>query len=192
MGRVPRCTARPSHTHLVPPVARLPGLQARDFTIVFRSFGTDLGAVLDEVDVFARGAHPDYPSARLDGSDGRTDLRVTQADDVGVFVRTSVKPDGTLLLVGAPRSLLAERAPLTEADLEAAAAATPGARLLRGFAAIHRAVMAQTCLKCGADAAAELKLEAIGFNINLAWGAVMLAFGIGAMVLAWRAEAHRD
>ena len=40
--------------------------------------------------------------------------------------------------------------------------------------------------------AAELKLEAIGFNINLAWGAVMLAFGIGAMVLAWRAEAHRD
>ena len=40
--------------------------------------------------------------------------------------------------------------------------------------------------------AAELKLEAIGFNINLAWGGVMLAFGVGAMVLARRAEKHRD
>jgi len=40
--------------------------------------------------------------------------------------------------------------------------------------------------------AAELKLEAIGFNLNLVWGAVMLAFGVGAMVLALRAEKHRD
>ena len=40
--------------------------------------------------------------------------------------------------------------------------------------------------------AADLKLEAIGFNINLVWGAVMLAFGVGGMVLAWRAEKHRD
>ncbi len=35
---------------------------------------------------------------------------------------------------------------------------------------------------------AELKLEAIGFNINLAWGAVMLVFGLGAMALALQAE----
>ena len=38
--------------------------------------------------------------------------------------------------------------------------------------------------------AADLKLDAIGFNINLVWGAVMLAFGLGAMALAWRAEKH--
>ena len=34
----------------------------------------------------------------------------------------------------------------------------------------------------------ELKLEAIGFNITLAWGAVRLIFGLGAMALALQAE----
>lgn len=37
------------------------GLQGRDFTIVFRSFGADVADVVEEMDAFATGQHPSYP-----------------------------------------------------------------------------------------------------------------------------------
>lgn len=37
----------------------------------------------------------------MDGSDGRTDLRMSMPQDTGVFVRSTAKPDGSMLLMGA-------------------------------------------------------------------------------------------
>lgn len=115
--------------------------QKRDFTIILRSFGTDLPAVVDEINRFACGRHPAYPHARLDGSDGRVDVRVPLPAAGGAFVRRSSRPDGSALLLGAPRALL-EAAKYGRADLDAALAATPGARLLTSMPAIHAALAA--------------------------------------------------
>ena len=112
--------------------------QRREFTLILRSFGTDLPAVVDEINAFAEGRHPNYPDARLDGSDGRVDVRIRYPDSVGAFARTSAAPDGTCLLMGAPRELLAAHR-YTAADVIAAATA-PGARLLTTFPAIHAAL----------------------------------------------------
>lgn len=36
-------------------------VQKRDFTLVFRTFGTDIVEVVDEINMFATGQHPAYP-----------------------------------------------------------------------------------------------------------------------------------
>jgi hypothetical protein len=59
----------------------------RCFTIVFRTFGTDLRDVIAEMNMFATGKHPSYPGVRLDGSDGRTDLRLETPIQTGAFFR---------------------------------------------------------------------------------------------------------
>ena len=41
-----------------------PFLQERDFTIVFRSFGEDIPAVMEEMNMFCTGQHPQYPGVR--------------------------------------------------------------------------------------------------------------------------------
>lgn len=73
----------------------------RSFTIVFRTFGTDLVAVSQEWNAFCEGRHPMYPAApRFDGSDGGGDYRVNLAagsDTCGTFYRGA---DGDALAVG--------------------------------------------------------------------------------------------
>jgi hypothetical protein len=64
----------------------------RSFTIVFRTFGTDLRDVIDEMNMFATGRHPSYPGVRMDGSDGRTDLRMEMPNQTGAFFRCSGAP----------------------------------------------------------------------------------------------------
>lgn len=114
--------------------------QRRRFTLVLRSFGTDLPAVIDEINAFAEGRHPSYPGARLDGSDGRVDVRISEAKGhLGAFVRLTSRPDGTSLLLGAPRELIAARE-YGPRELLAAAKATKGARHLRTFGDIHAAI----------------------------------------------------
>ena len=76
--------------------------QERDFTLVFRTFGTDIEEVVDEISMFAMGQHPDYPNVRMDGSHGRTDLRMSIPSSSACFVRTTAKADGSLLLLGEP------------------------------------------------------------------------------------------
>lgn len=76
--------------------------QERDFTLVFRTFGTDIEEVVDEISMFATGQHPDYPNVLMDGSDGRTDLRMFIPGSSACFVRTTGKADGSLLLLGEP------------------------------------------------------------------------------------------
>lgn len=43
------------------PVMHTVPAQDRDFTIVFRSFGADIAQVIDEMNLFATGCHPNYP-----------------------------------------------------------------------------------------------------------------------------------
>ena len=76
--------------------------QEREFTVVFRTFGTDIEEVVDEISMFATGQHPDYPNVRMDGSVGRTDLRMSIPGSSACFVRTTAKADGSLLLLGEP------------------------------------------------------------------------------------------
>jgi hypothetical protein len=59
----------------------------RTFTIVLRTFGTDLRDVIEEINLFATGEHPSYPSVRMDGSDGRTDIRLSVPGSTGAFFR---------------------------------------------------------------------------------------------------------
>ncbi len=40
-------------------------MQKRDFTLVFRTFGTDIEEVIDELNMFATGQHPAYPQVVL-------------------------------------------------------------------------------------------------------------------------------
>jgi hypothetical protein len=58
----------------------------RDFTVVFRTFGTDITDVVEEVNMFASGTHPSYPGVQLAGQ-GRTDLRISLPEQTGAFLR---------------------------------------------------------------------------------------------------------
>ena len=148
-GEKKKCVERCVHGHHLLRPTVLPSFfnlllhlqaQRRRFTLVLRSFGTDLPAVIDEINAFAEGRHPSYPGARLDGSDGRVDVRISEGrGHLGAFVRLSSRTDGTSLLLGAPRELLAARE-YGPKDLLAAARATRGAKLLRSFGDIHAAV----------------------------------------------------
>lgn len=64
----------------------------RSFTVVFRTFGTDLREVIEEMNLFATGRHPSYPGVRMDGSDGRTDLRLDMPRNTGAFFRCALLP----------------------------------------------------------------------------------------------------
>ena len=52
-------------------------LQDRDFTIVFRSFGADIAQVIEEMNAFATGCHPNYPEVRSDSCYLESDLMLT-------------------------------------------------------------------------------------------------------------------
>jgi len=61
----------------------------RSFSIVFRTFGSDLPAVQAEFNAFCAGEHPRYPKLRLDGSaEGKPDLRLT-AENTGSWYRSA-------------------------------------------------------------------------------------------------------
>eukprot|EP00933_Yihiella_yeosuensis_P019539 TRINITY_DN15818_c0_g1_i1.p1 TRINITY_DN15818_c0_g1~~TRINITY_DN15818_c0_g1_i1.p1 ORF type:complete len:1927 (-),score=360.69 TRINITY_DN15818_c0_g1_i1:513-6293(-) len=75
-------------------------VQARSFTLVFRTFGVDIDERLeDEFNSFCEGKHPLFPEARLDGSDGGADHRIdmTDAASVGAFFRDMT--DDTISLI---------------------------------------------------------------------------------------------
>jgi hypothetical protein len=61
--------------------------QGRSFTLIFRTFGEDLGKVEKELNAFCEGRHPLFPDDewRMDGSDGMPDYRLSlqQGDKEG-------------------------------------------------------------------------------------------------------------
>ncbi|CAL1139656.1 unnamed protein product [Cladocopium goreaui] len=61
----------------------------RSFSIVFRTFGSDLPAVQAEFNAFCAGEHPRYPDLCLDGSaEGKPDLRLTK-ENTGSWYRSA-------------------------------------------------------------------------------------------------------
>jgi len=50
--------------------------KGRKFTLVFRTFGTDMDNVQKELNLFCEGKHPYYPNVRFDGSGDSQDLRL--------------------------------------------------------------------------------------------------------------------
>eukprot|EP00736_Rhodelphis_marinus_P013817 Rmarinus@m.22297 len=70
----------------------------RDFRVVFRTFGTDLDDVIEEMNLFCEGKHPAYPEARADGTNHTPDLRFLSPLQKGTFFRKAESPDDTYLL----------------------------------------------------------------------------------------------
>lgn len=62
----------------------------RSFTVVFRTFGSDIQDVIEEVNMFAEGRHPSYPGVYMDGRDGMVDVRLTAPSATGAFIRCAL------------------------------------------------------------------------------------------------------
>lgn len=119
--------------------------QGRDFTIVFRSFGSDISEVVEEMNAFATGQHPCYPEVRMDGSDGRTDMRMSVPNNVGAFYRESTKPDGSALCLGASSKVMTAKK-LTLQELEACADES-GRKLIRTFPQMRLAFLQECSMR---------------------------------------------
>jgi hypothetical protein len=48
------------------------------FSVVFRTFGEDLGRIVIAFNNFCEGEHPQFPDVRLNGTDGNPDLRISE------------------------------------------------------------------------------------------------------------------
>ena len=201
-GNKKKCVERCVHGHHLLRPTVLPSFfnlllhlqaQRRRFTLVLRSFGTDLPAVIDEINAFAEGRHPSYPGARLDGSDGRVDVRISEErGHLGAFVRLSSRTDGTSLLLGAPRELLAAKE-YGPKDLLAAAKATRGAKLLRKFGDIHAAVAGPPPWKSSRRKEKEEKQEedGVGEQAPAENGIVSRALALRDYYPFWKASGER-
>lgn len=62
----------------------------RSFTLVFRTFGSDIQDVIEEINMFAEGQHPSYPGVYMDGRDGITDIRLAAPTSTGAFIRCAL------------------------------------------------------------------------------------------------------
>jgi len=74
----------------------------RLFSLVFRTFGTDLPDVAQEFNAFCEGKHPLFPEAVLDGRDGKPDYRIDFEDcnKFGTLFRSDASAAGTALVLG--------------------------------------------------------------------------------------------
>ena len=67
--------------------------QKKEFSVIFRSFGTELDPVIWEYNKFCSGEHPCFngrnntPLVKLDGSKNSKDMRISQACQKAVFYR---------------------------------------------------------------------------------------------------------
>jgi hypothetical protein len=58
------------------------------FSVVFRTFGEDLPKLIEHFNRFCEGRQPGYEDIRMDGSDGKADLRISQ-ERTGSWFRSS-------------------------------------------------------------------------------------------------------
>lgn len=84
----------------------------RSFSLIFRSFGTDIEQVVDELNAFCEGRHSAYPGACFDGSDGGVDLRLKYPDPerIGTFYRDDER---MVLIMGTTRQPEDDKLPLS-------------------------------------------------------------------------------
>ena len=52
-------------------------VQNRDFTIIFRSFGKDFPGIIEEMNMFCTGKHPQYPGVGFSTSHTLSSLLLT-------------------------------------------------------------------------------------------------------------------
>lgn len=71
----------PSFFHLLVHLQK----EQRDFSITFRTFGTEIEEVAREFNLFCEGKHPLFPHARADGSEGTLDRRLDTKQHIGAF-----------------------------------------------------------------------------------------------------------
>merc|ERR1719158_1696578 len=50
--------------------------RGQPFSVVFRTFGEDLEAVVADLNAFCEGKNPCFPDVKMDGSDGDPDYRI--------------------------------------------------------------------------------------------------------------------
>jgi hypothetical protein len=78
----------------------------REFSIVFRTFGTDLSNVIFEFNKFCNGDHPCYsgrggtPLVKFDGSKGTKDLRIKESHQKALYYRYSTELNEAKLVTG--------------------------------------------------------------------------------------------
>mmetsp|Transcript_21828 Transcript_21828/g.51264 ORF Transcript_21828/g.51264 Transcript_21828/m.51264 type:complete len:242 (+) Transcript_21828:3-728(+) len=91
--------------------------QGQEFKLFFRTFGTDLPILAKELNDFCEGRHPQFPEVRLDGSDGRRDLRLQTGAEGGAcrLARIQHRKDGHFVLISGQSGLDEEGLP----DLDA-------------------------------------------------------------------------
>lgn len=82
------------------------------FSIIFRTFGSDIPDVIKALNAYCSGGHPLFPNLRFDGQEGTSDLRVRNLDYLadcqqvtwpkacGVFHRIGITSSETSLIMG--------------------------------------------------------------------------------------------
>eukprot|EP00892_Ulva_mutabilis_P009416 jgi/Ulvmu1/6847/UM031_0052.1 len=110
----------------------------RRFTLIFRTFGSDVEDVIEEMNLFATGRHPSYPGVYMDGRDGMTDLRLSQPASTGAYIRCGTRAAETILAFGVDQRVL--RASRMSRKLVEEAATECGGVVLQGFADIRAAL----------------------------------------------------
>lgn len=119
--------------------------QGRSFSVVFRTFGSDLPVVQEEFNAFCAGLHPKYPDVRLDGSKpGFPDLRMAP-ESTGSWYRDA---NQTSLVWGS--TTLEEDLKAAGGDLDQFLADPANAQLRssRGFEAVMKDLTAKTSKPC--------------------------------------------
>lgn len=76
-----RCFVLPSFFHFLLHLQK----EQRNFSLTFRTFGTEIEKVASELNMFCEGKHPLFPHARADGTNGTLDLRIDLTRQVGAF-----------------------------------------------------------------------------------------------------------
>eukprot|EP00439_Symbiodinium_sp_Y106_P020047 s3172_g2.t1 len=119
--------------------------QGRSFSVVFRTFGSDLPVVQEEFNAFCAGLHPKYPDVRLDGSKpGFPDLRMVP-ENTGSWYRDAKQ---TSLVWGS--TTLEEDLKAAGGDLDQFLADPANAQLRSstGFETVMKDLTAKTSKPC--------------------------------------------
>jgi len=89
-----QCFMLPSFFHLILHLQK----EKREFSIAFRSFGTEVNDVAKEFNLFCEGKHPLFPRARADGTQETKDLRIEFPRSLASFRNTA--EEGMTLTLG--------------------------------------------------------------------------------------------
>jgi len=71
----------------------------RSFCVIFRTFGTDLPEITEEINAYSTGKHKSYPHIKFDGSQpSGINFKMTEPNSFGSFIRNGEDSNSTILL----------------------------------------------------------------------------------------------